>query len=54
MRVSEHSPVLQFKLLMKYIMAVMMLRQWMVMKSGFGASFPMLVISGKISFKQEE
>lgn len=50
---NEHSPVLQFKLLMKYIMTVMMLRWWRVMKSGFGASFPMLVISGKIIFKQE-
>ena len=51
---NEHSPVLQFKLLMKYIITVMILRLWMVMKSRFGASFPMLVLSGKINFKQEE
>lgn len=51
---NEHSPVQQFKLLMKYIITVMILRLWMVMKSRFGASFPMLVLSGKINFKQEE
>lgn len=54
---NKHSCELQFKLPMRYVMAMRLLRWWMVMKIGFEESFPVLVISKKkkiILNKEEE